>query len=93
MSWKAKFSQIAKSSSTTFINGLTAADFFGDAVGDADFDAHLAAARAAAIAAIAGLTGSAPNVDVSIVCGHDSGPGHAGIHPGATITVTCVERW
>ena len=93
MSWKAKFSQIAKSSSTSSINELTAADFFGDTTGDADFAAHIAAAKAAAIAAIAGLTGPAPNVDVSIVCGHDSGPGEAGIHPGAMITVTCVERW
>ena len=93
MSWEAKFSAVAKSSSTTFIDALTSANFFGHPTGDVNFAAHLAAAQAGAIAAIAGLTGAAPNVDVSIICGPDSGPARAGIDPGTAITIVCTERY
>jgi len=58
---------VAKGGATAAINGIAAgACYFADKLGpnDPSFAGQLAAAQAAAIAAVAGLTGNAPNVDI-----------------------------
>jgi hypothetical protein len=88
---------VAKSGATAAINGITAANcHFADSLGpnDPNFAAQLAAAQAAAIAAVAGLTGNAPNVEVLLMARSDTNT--AASLPSASgdqITVTIVERW
>ena len=93
MGWDGKFSYVAKSASTTFVDGLTAANFFGNTSADTNFAAHLAAAQAAAIAAVAGLNGAAPNVDIAIAVQPDTSAARVGQDAGASIQVTAVERY
>jgi hypothetical protein len=93
MSWEAKFSYVAKSASTTTIDALTSANFYGNTTADANFAAHLAAAQAAAVAAVAGLTGAATNVDISISVNRDTSAERVGQDAGTAITVVVVERY
>jgi hypothetical protein len=97
MSWKTYINPVAKASAAAAIDAVTAANCsFSDLLGadDPQFAAQLAAAQAAAVAALAGMTGDAQNVQVSM--GGRSDPSTSAAVPGAAggeITVTILERW
>ncbi|HUY27316.1 MAG TPA: hypothetical protein VMV27_07830 [Candidatus Binataceae bacterium] len=94
MSWMKTLSDSAKTGTTAKINAFSESTVLGDPADDVNFAAHLTAAQNAALAAVAGLTGPATMVDVSISVVPDSGPAVAGSYAvGAQITVVVVEKY
>jgi hypothetical protein len=94
MSWNIAVRQVPKSSAAATINAWTAANCLGDPADDPHFAAHLSAAQASAAASLAGLTGAATTVDISIICVPDTGPASsATADTGCTIGVSVAERY
>ncbi|HUY28570.1 MAG TPA: hypothetical protein VMV27_14255 [Candidatus Binataceae bacterium] len=94
MGWMKTLSDSAKTDTTAKINAFSESTVLGDPADDVHFAAHLAAAQNAAIAAVAGLSGSATMVDVSISCVPDSSPAIAGSYAAGTqISIVVVEKY
>lgn len=98
MAWNFKSPMpVSKAGASAAIAALSASScFFADTLGASDpkFAGQLAAAKTAAIDAVAGLTGNAPNIEVTMMGKSDTNtsaslPGAA----GGQITITVMERW
>jgi len=92
--WITKQSMLLRSGAGAVLRALTAADCFGHPNNDPGFAAHMGAAVSAVESLIAGLTGSASRIDVSISYQPDTGPGNVEVgHPGGTLSVIVAERY
>ncbi|HUY25910.1 MAG TPA: hypothetical protein VMV27_00705 [Candidatus Binataceae bacterium] len=94
MHWTQQLHNVPKPGSPAAINAITSATVIGDFADDANGAAHLSAAKSAANAAVAGLTGAAAMVDVSISVVCDNSPAIAGSYAAGTrISIDVVEKY
>jgi len=92
--WITKSHMIKKAAVPAALAALDAASCYGDPAADANFAAHLSAARSAAQSIVNGFIGAATCVDISIAFTPDSGPGSSDVgHVGGSLAITVSERY